>query len=238
MIIMYKELAKYYDLIYSWKDYKKETEKLNQLIKKYKNSDGNKLLDVACGTGNHLEYFKENFSCTGIDLNEEMIDIAKSNISDVTFNQADMIDFNLDDTFDVILCLFSSIGYLKTYQSLEKAIGNFFNHLKSGGILIIEPWFTKSAYTVGLPSMTTYDGDDIKIARLNTTKVKNNLSVMEMHYLIVKKDKDVKHFVDRHELGFFEIDKFLEIMKNAGFKAEFLEDGLMQRRGLYIGKKS
>ncbi|MBY8985294.1 MAG: class I SAM-dependent methyltransferase [Candidatus Lokiarchaeota archaeon] len=235
---MYKELAKYYDLIYSWKDYKKETEKLNQLIKKYKNSDGNKLLDVACGTGNHLEYFKENFSCTGIDLNEEMIDIAKSNISDVTFNQADMIDFNLDDTFDVILCLFSSIGYLKTYQSLEKAIGNFFNHLKSGGILIIEPWFTKSAYTVGLPSMTTYDGDDIKIARLNTTKVKNNLSVMEMHYLIVKKDKDVKHFVDRHELGFFEIDKFLEIMKNAGFKAEFLEDGLMQRRGLYIGKKS
>ena len=238
MIIMYKELAKYYDLIYSWKDYKKETEKLNQLIKKYKNSDGNKLLDVACGTGNHLEYFKENFSCTGIDLNEEMIDIAKSNISDVTFNQADMIDFNLDDTFDVILCLFSSIGYVKTYENLEKTIGNFFNHLKSGGILIIEPWFTKSAYTVGLPSMTTYDGDDIKIARLNTTKVKNNLSVMEMHYLIVKKDKDVKHFVDRHELGFFEIDKFLEIMKNAGFKAEFLEDGLMQRRGLYIGKKS
>ncbi|MFX1344099.1 MAG: methyltransferase domain-containing protein, partial [Promethearchaeota archaeon] len=73
---MYKELAKYYDLIYSWKDYRKETNKIEKLIKKYKKSDGNKLLDVACGTGKHVEYLKENFSCTGIDLNVEMINIA------------------------------------------------------------------------------------------------------------------------------------------------------------------
>ncbi len=235
---MYKELAKYYDLIYSWKDYKKETVKINKLIKKYKNSDGNKLLDVACGTGKHLKYFKKNFSCSGIDLNEEVIDIAKTNVRDVSFNQADMINFNLNDTVDIIICLFSSIGYVKTYDNLEKTIRNFADHLKTGGIAIIEPWFTKSTYTVGYPGMTTYNGEDIKIARLNTTKLENNLSVMEMHYLIVERDKDVKYFVDRHEVGLFEIDKFLEIMNNSGFKAEFLKDGLMKDRGLYIGIKS
>ena len=54
-----KELAKYYDLIYSWKDYKKEVENINKLILKYKQSRGKRLLEVACGTGHHLQYFKD-----------------------------------------------------------------------------------------------------------------------------------------------------------------------------------
>ena len=235
---MYKELAKYYDLIYSWKDYKKETDKIKHLIKKYKKSDGNKLLDVACGTGKHLESLKEKYHCTGIDLNEEMINIAKKNIVDVDFKTADMVSFDLNDQFDIITCLFSSIGYVKSYDNLEKTIMNFKKHLKVGGLVIIEPWFTKSGYMVGLPSMTTYDGEDIKIARLNTTALDKDLSVMEMHYLIVEKNKDVEYFVDRHELGLFETSKFLTIMNNVGFKSEFLKDGLMKGRGLYIGINS
>ena len=113
----------------------------------------------------------------------------------------------------------------------------FANHLKKGGVLIVEPWFTKSTYWVGEPSMTTYDGKDIKIARLNTTKIEGDLSIMEMHYLIVERNEDVKHFVDIHELGLFEADRTLEFMEKANFKSEFLKDGLMKDRGLFIGVK-
>ncbi len=235
---MYKELAKYYDLIYSWKDYKGEVSKIKELVKKYKKSDGNKLLDVGCGTGKHLEYLKDDFSCTGTDINAEMLDIAKENVSDVIFTLADMITLKLKDKFDIILCLFSSIGYVKTYPNLKKTIINFANHLEKGGVIIIEPWFTKDTYWVGHPGMTTYDGEDIKIARLNTAKLEDGLSVMEMHHLIVERNEDVKYFVDRHELGLFEIEKCLEIMAEAGLKTEFLKDGLMKDRGLYIGIKS
>ncbi len=55
---MYKELAKYYDLIYWRNDYKKELNTVRKLIKKYKMAEGNSLLEVACGTGKHLEYLK------------------------------------------------------------------------------------------------------------------------------------------------------------------------------------
>ena len=235
---MYKELAKYYDLIYSWKDYKKEVDKVKELIDKYKLTDGNKLLDVGCGTGKHLEYFMDKFLCTGTDINVEMLDVARKNISGVIFKQADMITMKLKDKYDIILCLFSSIGYVKTYSNLRKTIFNFVNHLNEGGILIIEPWLTKTTYTVGLPGMTTYDGEEIKIARLNTTKIEGDLSVIEMHYLIVERNEDVKYFVDHHELGLFEIEKFIEIMIEAELKAEYLKDGLMKDRGLYIGIKS
>jgi len=234
---MYKKLAKYYDLIYHWKDYEKEADSIKDLIKKYKKSDGNKLLDVGCGTGKHLEYFEDEFSLVGIDINNEMVEVAKTKFKDAIFEQGDMIDFNLKTEFDVILCLFSSIGYVKTYPNLEKTMLNFKNHLKGGGVLIIEPWFTKSAYWVGTPGMTTYDGEDVKIARLNSTKIEGDLSVMEMHYLIAEKDKDVIHFADTHELGLFETDKTLDFMEKAGLKAEFLKDGLMKDRGLFIGVK-
>lgn len=85
--------------------------------------------------------------------------------------------------------------------------------------------------------MNTYDGEDIKIARLNISKIEGNLSVLDMHYLIAERNKEIKYYKDRHELGLFEIDKTLEFMKEAGFKPEFLKKGLMKDRGLYIGVK-
>ena len=234
---MYKKLAKYYDLIYHWKDYEKEASSIKGLIKKYLKSDGNQLLDVGCGTGKHIEQFKDDYSCTGIDISKEMVEFARSKVKDVIFHQGDMIDFNLKTEYDVILCLFSALGYVKTYSNLEKTIINFAHHLKKGGVLIIEPWLTKSIYRVGEPGMTTYDGEEVKIARVNTTKIEGDISVMDMHYLIAEKNGDVIHYADTHKLGLFEIDKTLEIMKKANLQSEFLTDGLMKDRGLYIGVK-
>lgn len=235
--VMYKEIAKYYDLIYSWKDYKKEIKIIKKLIPKYKKSKGKELLDIGCGTGQHLRYLKNSFICTGIDSNEEMLKIAKKNVKGVAFKKADMANFNLRKKFDVILCLFSSIGYVKTYADLKKTINNFSRHLKTGGIVIIEPWFTKSAFKAGLPAMTTYDRKNIKIVRLNVSRVKNNISILDMYFLVAEKGEDVKHYVDRHELGLFDISQTLKFMKEAGLDAKFLKNGLMKDRGLFAGVK-
>ncbi len=97
---------------------------------------------------------------------------------------------------------------------------NFANHFNKGGVLIIEPWFTKSTYLVGESGMTTYDGKDVKIALLNTTKIEGDLSIMDMHYLIVERNEDVTHYIDTHELGLFDIEKTLEIIAKTDIQAE------------------
>lgn len=234
---IFKELSQYYDLIYSWKDYKSESNKIKSLIKKYKKSDGNDLLEVACGTGKHTQYLKDSFSILATDANKNMLSFAHKNNPGITFKQVDMIHLNLGKTFDIIICLFSSIGYVKTYKNLNKTIKNFSQHLNKGGVIIIEPWLTQSSYITGFPTMTTYDGENIKIARLCVCKKRGVLSVMDMHYLIAEKDKNMKQFVERHELAMFDVDKFLKIMKKHGLKANFLKNGLMRDRGLYIGVK-
>ena len=235
---MYKELAKYYDLIYKWKDYKKEADKIKKLISKYKKSEGKELLEIGCGTGHHLKFFENKFSCVGTDINKKMLDVAKKNVKKSVLKRLNMIDFRLNKKFDVILCLFSSIGYVKNYSNLRKTISNFANHMKKGGIVIIEPWFGKSEYKAGRPWMSTYDGNNVKIARLNVSKIKSGMSILDFHFLIAEKNKDVKYFVDRHRLGLFDIEKTLEIMKESGLKSMFLKNGLIKDRGLYIAVKN
>ena len=60
---IYRDLARYYD-------YKNEANTIKLLIATYKKTDGNNLLEVACGTGHHLEYFQKDFVCTGVDINQ------------------------------------------------------------------------------------------------------------------------------------------------------------------------
>jgi ubiquinone/menaquinone biosynthesis C-methylase UbiE len=234
---LYKDLAKYYDLIYAFKDYKKEAVRIKTLVSKYRKSEGEELLDVACGTGHHLEYLKDEFSCMGVDISNKILEVARKNVKGVVFKQADMTTLNLGMEFDVITCLFSSIGYVKTCKNLRKTIRNFSKHLKKGGVVLIEPWHTKLTYIPSSPHMETYDGKDIKIARLNVSELRGRLSVMDMHYLIAERAKGVKHFVERHELGLFEVDETLRIMKEAGLHSKFLKRGLMQKRGIFVGVK-
>jgi len=86
--------------------------------------------------------------------------------------------------------------------------------------------------------MQTYDEDDIKVARLSVSEVIGITSITDMHYIIAEKNKKIKYYKDKHEMGLFEVRKTLGIMKNFGFKAKFLRNGLMKNRGLFIGVKN
>ncbi|MFC1853806.1 hypothetical protein ACFL27_26785 [candidate division CSSED10-310 bacterium] len=46
-------------------------------------------------------------------------------------------------TYDVITCLFSSIGYVKTLSKLNQTVACMDHHLLPGGHLIFEPWLTQ-----------------------------------------------------------------------------------------------
>ncbi|MHA1702962.1 MAG: class I SAM-dependent DNA methyltransferase [Promethearchaeota archaeon] len=234
---MYDNFAEIYDLIYEFLDYEKTAKKIKKFILKNKRTEGNELLDIACGTGRHLKYLKKDFNCTGVDISDQMLDVARKNFTNIRFIQADMIELDLKEEFDAIICLFSSIGYVKTYENLKKTINNFANHLKPGGVVIIEPWLTKSNAIDGLASMTTYESDEIKIARQCVSKIEEDMTRFVMHYIIARKGEDVTYFKDSHELGLFDTDKTLRMMEEAGFHTNYIEKGLETERGLFVGIK-
>ena len=232
---MFTKSAPFYDVIYSFKDYQAEAQHLLDIISKHLQSGGKHLLDVACGTGKHLEYLKEAYEVEGLDLSLELLDIAQERTPNVLYHHADMMDFDLGREFDVVTCLFSSIGYVKTLDNLNRAVKCMSKHLIAGGVLIIEPWFTPDSWNPGTVHANFIDEPELKIARMNISCVEGKLSFFDFHYLIGTPE-GMDYFVERHELGLFEREEMSEAMKGSGLEVIYDEEGLTGR-GLFIGRK-
>lgn len=232
---MYTESVRYYDKIYAFKDYKAEAERLIAVIRENLRSGGKRLLDVACGTGLHLEHLKEQFEVEGLDVSEEMLELACQRNPGVMYHQGDMVDFSLSRTFDVVTCLFSSIGYVKTVENLGHAISCMVRHLIPGGILVLEPWFTPEDWRSNTVHAIFIDEPDLTIARINTSLAEGRLSYFNMHYLIGTPE-GTTHFVEYHELGLFKADEMKAAFNVARLEVRYDPEGLTGR-GLYIGLK-
>jgi ubiquinone/menaquinone biosynthesis C-methylase UbiE len=230
----FSKSAQYYDRIYSWKDYEKESQEIVKLIHSNLKSNGNRLLEVACGTGLHIELLKSEFDIEGLDIEPQLLDIARARNPGIVFHHADMTDFDLGTRFDIITCLFSSIGYVKTVDNLHKAICCFQHHLVLGGTLLVEPWFTPETWIPKTVHALFVDEPELKIARINTSSVDGLLSYFDLHYLIGTPEK-TEHFVEHHEMGLFTIQEMLDAFHHANLEVEYDPNGLMGR-GLYIAQ--
>lgn len=232
---MFTKSSDIYDLLYSSKNYQRESEVLIEKIKMRK-PDAKTILDICCGTAEHHKYLKNEFKIDGIDLNEEFINIAKNKNPNCRYHIADMVDFELDKQYDILICLFSSIGYVKTFERLTSTLKCFNKHLKNGGLIIIEPWLTPENWYNGKIHMQIYERDDLKIYRMNRSESNGNLSVLHFHYLLGSSKRGVEHFEEKHELGLFTKDEIKKAFYGANLEVTFDEQGIT-KKGLYYGTK-
>jgi SAM-dependent methyltransferase len=233
---MFTKSEQFYDAVYSWKKYDREAAKVRDLIGRHKRSDGNTLLDVACGTGRHIEYLRDGFAVEGLDLDPKMLDVARARHPGITFHHGDMIDFDLGRQFDVVVCLFSSIGYMKTVNRLAKAIANMARHLRPGGVLIVEPYFSPAAWKDSrLPAVNTAEQPDFKLVRMMVGSTEGTTAAFDLHYLVGTAGA-VEYFVERHEFGLFTEDENRAAFAAAGLDVIHDPEGLIGR-GLYIGTR-
>jgi len=232
---LYDRSAEFYDAIYSFKNYEKETAKLHELIQQHKRSLGNELLDVACGTGGHIAYLKRNYSVEGLDISPLMLRLARKKHPDVVFYRRDMTNFRLTKEFDVVTCLFSAIGHVKTRRRLDLAVRAMSRHLKPGGVLVVESWPTPKQWQNGRLGANFVDEANLKIARFGISKARGRLSVQDLHHLVATPNR-IQHFVERLEMGLFTHDEYLDAFRQAKPETVYDPEGLMGR-GLYIGTR-
>jgi len=230
----YEPSARFYDLLYSWKDYAGESERVDELIRRH-DASARTLLDVACGTGRHLEYLRERYRVEGVDLDPKLLEIARGRLDDVPLHRADMLSFDLGRRFDVVVCLFSSIGYVTSLDDLQVAVRRMVEHLEPGGLLLIEPWLSPEGFIEGHIGALFFDEPELKVTRMNSTSVDGRLSYLHMHYLVGEAG-EVSYFTEEHRLGLFTDTEYRDSLAGAGCDVTFDEDGLMGR-GLYVARK-
>ena len=231
---MFRKSQRFYDALYSWKDYPAEVERLRSIIRE-RAPEAESLLDVACGTGKHLELLRAHFRVEGVDLDPAMLAIARTRLGDdVPLHVGDMIDLDLGRRFDVVTCLFSSVGYVRTPDRLNRAVGTLGRHAAPGGLVILEPWFTPDQWTAGHVHAIFVDQDDLKLARMSVSEPVTDPLTVRFHYLVAS-PQGVERFTEDHVMGMFTHDAYLEAFEAAGLEVEHDPKGLMGR-GLYVGR--
>lgn len=146
--------AKYYDRIHF--DRKKNEFEIENLLKIIENKEDTKILDVGCGTGNHVYSFdSREFDIIGLDKSKAMIIKAEEKFPKCNFIQGDILNNELFDfgSFSHILCLNMTI-----YQIVnkDKFFENCYTLLSNEGMLIVhlverekfEPYVSKDNKTV------------------------------------------------------------------------------------------
>ena len=233
---MFTQSAKYYDALYRalGKDYAVEADRIAQIVAERCRSGGNALLDIGCGTGRHIEELRDRFQCEGLDVERTMLDIARSRNPGVPFHLADMIGFNLGKKFDVIICLFGSIGYAPNLQRLDQTLHTFSRHLKPGGAIILEPWIRPEDWKEGQVGALFVDEPDLKVARMSVARRDANISILNFHYMVASRD-GIRTFTEPHRLTLFTDDEYREAFRKAGLYLEYEPNGLTPGRGLYVG---
>lgn len=228
-----------YDLIYEarGRDYGQEASEVRALLGRYHRGSGTRLLDVACGSGAHLEQLSSEFQVMGIDVDPNMLRVARERLPAAELRVADMADFDLGRRFDVILCLFSSIAYVRTLDKLKQSLASFARHLQPDGLIIIEPWYTPTTFTPDTVSVVEIEKPGLRIVRVNVSRSREGHSILDLHYFVAAPD-GIRQFVENHVCGLFSQEDFASAASEAGLTLLHRPRALRphgEERGLYLG---
>jgi SAM-dependent methyltransferase len=234
---MFNRSADLYDVVHGQRfDAAAAAATVHALVQAHTRCAAQTLLEAACGTGTYLSHLQAHYALEGLDLDPNMLAVARRKLPQAPLHQADLVAFDLGRRFDAVLCLGSAIGYVATAERLRQAIATLARHTAPGGVVIVEPWFTPEVWESGRLTADLVDHPALKIARVLLSGREGDISTLDIHYL-VGRPEGVESFTEHHRLGLFSHDAHMTEFRAAALEVTHDPVGLLGR-GLYIGVRS
>lgn len=223
----FHDYAYYYNLFYGDKDYPQEAAIINDLIEKYADSHAEKrILNIGCGTGRHdVELNKSGYKIHGIDLSADMINIAKSNITDTDgfiYEVQDARDFTVKVPYDIIVSLFHVMSYQNTNEDLKRVFGCVNKALNTGGLFIFDAWYGPGVLT-DKPAVRVKRVEDrnnlfVRIAEPILYPNDNVVGVQYNVNVISKEDGQTRQINETHNMRYFFKPEIEELLNGNGLQ--------------------
>jgi SAM-dependent methyltransferase len=213
-----------------------------QFYKKWlpKNMDA-RILELCCGTGRlTLPIAKDGYDISGVDNTSSMLEQAKVKASEeglkVTLIEADIRTLNLQEKYDLIFIPFNSIHHLYENKDLFKAFNVVKNHLKEGGLFLLDCFNPNIQFIVKgekeqkeIATYTTKDGRDVLIKQVMRYENKTQINRIEWHYFINGafnsiQNLDMRLFFPQELDSYLERNGFKIIHKFGSFEEDAFND--------------
>ncbi len=216
---LYGELADWYPLLTPVADYAEEAAFYLRLFKTHCQRQPQTLLDLSSGGGHNAAHLKKTLACTLVDLAPEMLAISRRINSECEHAQGDMRSVRLGRLFDCVL-VHDAVSYMATRADLARAIATAFEHTAPGGVAMFQPDFVAETFEPG----TETGGSDAEGKGLRylewrwIPEVAQETYVTDMAYVLRDASGAVRLLHDRHTMGLFSRDVWLELITAAGFE--------------------
>lgn len=223
---VFQDYAYYYNSFYKDKDYKAEAETVDCLIKKYAEG-AEKVINFGCGTGKHdIELGKLGYSVKGIDMSSLMIDIAKKNAdrnsNDISFEVADIRNYEPKEKYDAVISLFHVISYQNNNEDVLAAFRTARKALESGGIFVFDIWYGPGVLT-DRPVLRVKEIEDEnnKLIRIARPILHDKTNIVDVAYevlVIDRKTSVVRMINEIHKMRYFFKPELDMLLRQTGFE--------------------
>ncbi len=214
-----------YDIFYAGKPYAQEAEFIHGLINKHGISKNRKMLELACGTGNHaIEFSRLGYDILATDYSVDMLEIAKQKLLEKSVKVAlmDMSEVgSLYEKFGSVVCLFDSIGYLQTNKKLQATFNGVYKSLEQGGVFIVECWHAAAMIKSFEPYRERhFNNDRMTICRKSNTVIDYQNQTCSVSYDISVIDNlaNLRYNISETQVNRFFLLKEIELLASiSGF---------------------
>jgi SAM-dependent methyltransferase len=214
--------SKYYNLLYKDKNYYEEYVYIREILKRHGGASGKDILDIGCGTGKHLKFFKDDgFTVTGVDLSKNMIDEAKIYLAqDKNLLCCRASEFKFVKKFNTIISLFHVMSYQTDTNELEKVLISISNHLNDSGLFVFDFW-SGPAVLLDPPvvRIKRLEDQNVKITRIAEPVMRYNENIVDVNYELFienKKSNSLSKLTETHNMRYL----FLSEIKHLSEKVK------------------
>ena len=225
MTKLYSTLAEIYHEMYQHVfDYDVEFQFYDTILK---NNNCLRILEIGCGSGMLARRFlKKGYDYLGLDLYNEMLDIARREVKSGRFVQGDMRNLTLDAQFDAVLITGRSLAYVIENQGIRDSLKGIYNSLIDNGVLVFGVFDAKQIFDNFGDFEQNIEHVNKKIRRIS--HLEKNLATgwtwdWTARYSI-EQDGKASEYDDLTTLRAFTRDEIELFLKLAGFEIEEVID--------------
>tara|TARA_R110000824_G_scaffold67912_10_gene175917 strand:+ start:786 stop:1526 length:741 start_codon:yes stop_codon:yes gene_type:complete len=135
-----RQYSQIYDLLHADKAYDREVNFIYDIYDRHAEIPLNQILDVGCGTGNHLQHLANaEISILGVDPSKEMIHIARQKkLKNVTFMIGDIAQLSIMESYEMAISLFNVVNHINSLSQLKQFFRAIYYRIKPGGVFVFD----------------------------------------------------------------------------------------------------
>jgi len=218
---LYNEFAHLWTLLSDPKDYVNEARHWKQALRDKLGEGRHEILELGVGGGNNLSHLTDDFKATAVDLSNKMLDCSRKLNPGVEHHVGDMRTVRLGRKFKAVI-IHDAINYMLNEDDLRAAFKTASEHLDKGGVFVTSPDYFKETFVDGsVRCQSKSDGE----TKLDFVEYEFDPDPDDTEYVyiltyFIRRGADLQIEHDRHLAGLFPLQRWLELIDEAGFDVE------------------